>query len=466
MKALPNGTNALWLHYFGIGILYGTLPATMYGYFIGFRGVDAKTYTKVRTSFFIPWTLKFIAGWTSDNVSFVGLRRKPCIYVGWTACTFFLALLSVLRPLFRCSVYSYSIVLTLVSMSYILVDVSVDALMIELAKKEVDSAPGRAQSLAYTFRTLGSMSGTALTGLFMNTTLYGGSMTYGITFEDACLLLSLVSFVMVCTTHNLEESPDRAQRGSMRGTRDVLSTIFALKLVSYQIFGGMLSRAESPAIAMIKKHWAKVEPFHACMSTLIGNSAFVLGLQLGKKVIGIWNWRVLILVTQIVTVAIDAVFQLMTIFAVIRNPFFYSGETFLTEIPDGILFLISTQIIVQITNSDNAGLTFSVFTSCLNLGKSLGVSLSNVLLSSIFAGIRDGENYMSDTSSFRLVVGSTVIACYVSSFLSLFLLSLVPKDRRHVAVISSKSYPAIFYYICILVVTCISVSYWTTFSGV
>ena len=49
-------------------------------------------------------------------------------------------------------------------------------------------------------------------------------------------------------------------------------------------------------------------------------------------------------------------FEFCTIFDVVRNQYFYLGETFLMELPDGVNFVVSTFVIVEMADTGNEGL--------------------------------------------------------------------------------------------------------------
>ena len=81
------------LQYYSVGIIYGGLPATLYGFFIGYMNVPSYVYSTASVIMTMPWSFKFFLGLLNDCVPIMGLRRKPYMCIGWTVCTIFLLIL-------------------------------------------------------------------------------------------------------------------------------------------------------------------------------------------------------------------------------------------------------------------------------------------------------------------------------------------------------------------------------------
>ena len=65
------------LQYFSVGLIYGGLPATLYGFFLGYLAVPAHVYSTVRVIVVLPWSFKFAFGLLNDTRPLLGYRRKP-----------------------------------------------------------------------------------------------------------------------------------------------------------------------------------------------------------------------------------------------------------------------------------------------------------------------------------------------------------------------------------------------------
>ena len=53
-----DGRFGLYAQYFAVGVVYGGLPQTMYGFFLGYLNVDAYVYQTVASLATFPWNFK------------------------------------------------------------------------------------------------------------------------------------------------------------------------------------------------------------------------------------------------------------------------------------------------------------------------------------------------------------------------------------------------------------------------
>ena len=89
---------AYLMQYFSVGLIYGGLPATTYGFLLGYLNVPSYVYSSCGTILTLPWSFKFFMGALNDCVPICGLRRKPYMVFGWALCCAMLILL-YLMPL-------------------------------------------------------------------------------------------------------------------------------------------------------------------------------------------------------------------------------------------------------------------------------------------------------------------------------------------------------------------------------
>ena len=80
--------------YFAVGFMSSGLPATIYGFFIGYLNVPAYVYATAGVITSIPWSFKFLFGMINDCFPILGRRRKPYMCIGWSFCFAMLLILS------------------------------------------------------------------------------------------------------------------------------------------------------------------------------------------------------------------------------------------------------------------------------------------------------------------------------------------------------------------------------------
>lgn len=233
--------------YFSIGIIMGGLPATFYGVFLGYLNVPAYVYATASVVSMLPWSFKFLFGMLNDTVPVQGLQRKPYMILGWCLCAAMLGVLwsQPLPPPYWCiddngkyithhtfddgtkepakpcnpeaakSGGKFALLMMLASLGYIIADVAADGLTVEYARNESRERRGTTQTIAYMVRTFGASSATAFVGFCMNSTLYNGSFSWGLSFNSVCAVFALPAIAMVPISALLVEEPKGKAGGQL-----------------------------------------------------------------------------------------------------------------------------------------------------------------------------------------------------------------------------------------------------------
>ena len=104
---LDDGVATVWqaknlgylMQYWVVGLIYGGLPATIYGFFLGYLSVESYVYSTALQVVTLPWIFKFMLGMLNDCVPlWGGYRRKPYMVIGWAICCGALLLLAFTPP--------------------------------------------------------------------------------------------------------------------------------------------------------------------------------------------------------------------------------------------------------------------------------------------------------------------------------------------------------------------------------
>jgi len=177
----------LYAQYFAVGVVYGGLPQTMYGFFLGYLNVDAYAYAAATTVVALPWSFKFVFGAVNDVCPINGERRRPYIALGWAFCAvalWFLATMPLPEPYWcidedsgryittarhrhdgvkvaaePCNPHAplaggpFALAMMVASFGYCVSDVAADGLTVQLAKKEEEARRGQTQTSVYLVRT-------------------------------------------------------------------------------------------------------------------------------------------------------------------------------------------------------------------------------------------------------------------------------------------------------------------------
>jgi MFS family permease len=209
------------MQYFAVGIVYGGLPSTVYGLFMGYLNVPGYIYATAGVITTLPWSFKFVWGLINDCVPIRGYRRKPYMVIGWLMCAIMLIVLSQypLPAPYYCRDANgeyikgpdvkpcnpdaqnrggeYAMLMCLAALGYVVADVAADGLMVEYARREPEEKRGTTQTMIYLVRTLGMVGAVALVGLCMNGKEYNGTFDWSLSFNQVCGILAVPIILMV-----------------------------------------------------------------------------------------------------------------------------------------------------------------------------------------------------------------------------------------------------------------------------
>lgn len=161
-----------------------------------------------------------------------------------------------------------------------------------------------------------------------------------------------------------------------------------------------------------------------------GQWLFSLGLLITRRYFLNSNWRLMIAGTSVFLNCVDAVFTFCTIFAVVRNQYFFLGQDVLEEIPGAMLFVVSTFVIVEMADDTNGGLIYGLLSTASNLSGTFSSPLSNQIYGLFHPSLSNANNYIYDTPTFRRVVSDGYVLGYiVSTVLTFLLLPLIPNQK-------------------------------------
>jgi hypothetical protein len=201
-------------------------------------------------------------------------------------------------------------------------------------------------------------------------------------------------------------------------------------VVVFQFGSSLISSISTTAGGNVKMHWAGVENLQNQLFSLLGLALFALGLVMVKNHLLNESWRLILAVTSIVLICIDAFFVYLTIFDVVRNQYFYLGETVLYEIPAAANFIVGTFVIVEMAETGTEGVTYGLLTTIANLGSPFGRAIGNQIYRSFSPSLSDANNYIEDTHSFRRVVAYSFILSHGLNLLSLLFLFFLPPQKQ------------------------------------
>lgn len=475
------------LQYFAIGIIYGGLPATIYGLFLGYLSVPGYVYATAGVITTLPWSFKFFFGMLNDCLPICGYRRKPYMVLGWALCCAMLVFLSThtLPEPYYCRNEAgeyikmitnkttgveehappcnpsasekggeYALLMCLAALGYVVADVGADGLMVQYAQREPQATRGKTQTMIYLVRTIGVVFAVALVGLCMNGKEYNGTFDWTLTYNQICGILAIPAGIMVPVSWFLvrEERVNysaatsstadadgtilegggapKTFRSYLKQSWELLSNKAFFYVVLFNFFEPFVGRISTTAGGYVKSEWAGVQNIQNQMFTLVSCLVFAFGLYQVKKRFLNYSWRKMLLITTVILNATDMIIAFLTIFDVVRNQYFYLGESILDEIPAAANFVVGTYIIVEMADVGNEGLTYGLLTTISNLGSPFSRAVGNQIFGAFKHNLSDRQNYVDDTPEFRNAVAYSFAMSYGFSFLALGFLFLLPTQKE------------------------------------
>lgn len=429
--------HALYAQYFAVGVVASALPATLYGFFLNYLAVDAYVYATAAQVIALPWSFKILFGMVNDCCPIKGYRRKPYMVIGWTVCAaalLALALQDMPQPGQRDAAGKLSSVMALAASGYIMADVAADGLTVELAKLEPEATRGTLQSNVYLVRTLGSIVAALLVGLGMNGREYNGEFDWSLSFAQVCGVLAVPAAAMVpvswCSVYEQKRSETRAVRAYLQECYKLLSQKGMFFLAIYSLGHGAVGGIATTASGNVAKVWAGVQVMQAALFGIVGAAIFAAGLQLVKTKLLHTNWRHVIIATTVLLTALDAIFSFLTIYDVVRNQYFYLGETIIVMVPAAARFMVTTLVVVEIAPEGHEGMCYGLLTTLHNLGGPVAQAISNTVFATFTPSLSDAANYVQDSQDIRDAVAVSYGVGYAMGLVALLMLPLLPAQKK------------------------------------
>lgn len=445
------------MQYFAVGLIYGGLPATIYGFFLGYLNVPGYIYATASVVTTMPWSFKVLFGLLNDCLPIRGYRRKPYMVIGWSICFAVLVILSwtpLPEPYYCrgadggldeehiCNEEAqfaggrFAMLMCLAALGYVIADVAADGLMVEFAQREPEEKRGTIQTTIYLVRTLGMVVAVALVGIGMNGKEYQGTFDFSLSYSQVMMVFALPAGVMVPISWFLVQDKP-IQPGQRMSFRKYCSQAWQLvtnkaifAVIMYDFWEALIGRISTTAGGLVKSQWAGVKNFQNQLFTLVSLMVFAYSLHQVKRRFLNYSWRKMLLFTGVILNVLDATLSLLTIYDVVRNQYFYLGEQILDDIPAAANFVVGTFIIVEMADQGNEGLTYGLFTTVSNLGSPFSRAIGNQIFGLFQPNLSDSANYKLDTMQFRHTVAASFLLSYAFSFASFLLLVLLPSQKQ------------------------------------
>ncbi|KAJ0392204.1 hypothetical protein P43SY_008737 [Pythium insidiosum] len=451
----------LLAQYCAIGLVYGTLPGTVYPFMSFYLNMEGTQTMAAYALLSLPWSFKFLFGFISDCFPIMGYRRRPYMLLGWIICVIGLVSLVFIdpgKPYWVKPEYAYDseyimaadkdllgpnitnpsakrggakfiVLLALATFGAIISGVASDAIVCEFAQREPEAVRGTTQTAIYCARTIFQVVANVLSGFFFNGKAYGGDYDFTLSFPQLMLVVTFFVLPLVPITWGC--IPE--QRVAPVNLREYFSDFWELlqsevmyTVMAYQFFSTVFTSSTWVAQAPVMMYWIGVTNLNEKLSGIVGSGVFVATLWMTGRYGLHWDWRYMTGLSTVLCVAIDCTVGLLAVWDIVRNQWFWLGMPIVGLVPNGISFIISTFVVVELAGLGNEGIVYGLVTTVSNLGSPLGRTISRQL-NALFDISNDV--IQTDSNDVRWQVTYTVLIANGMMLLSLCCLVLLPRQK-------------------------------------
>ncbi|EGZ23636.1 hypothetical protein PHYSODRAFT_324827 [Phytophthora sojae] len=286
----------------------------------------------------------------SDCFPVWGYRRRPYMVFGWIFATICLVLMVIFRtgdPYYGDPDLAYVAAANLTSDQIALINedapeagtkfillmifanlgmtmaiAASDGVVIEFAQREPAEVRGSALTMMQVFKQVMSILSSAMVGFGLNGEDFGGSFSGSMGVNaisavcaGAALIATVSSWFFVAET----KEPARSFRDYMHLLFDLLQHRVVYQLIAFRFFYFVFSLMSVTAVSPIESLWAKVEPVNDAISSILAALISAVSLYVIKRYGLTWNWRTIIVITQLSVVFVDCFPTFFTIWDIVSQ---------------------------------------------------------------------------------------------------------------------------------------------------
>lgn len=451
-------TIALLVQYAGVGIVSGALPNLIYPVLQGYLNAEGTIVVSATLLVQLPWSYKVVFGLLSDCFPICGYRRGPYMALGWLLCCGMLLMMAQfpmsepyfgdpsmhnispdrwtqaqrnsINPVAPDTAGQYALPLMIAAFGYLIGEVAADALVMECAQREPLATRGRLQSGIHSLRMIFNAVGALAVAFAFNGPEYGGSFAFSLTFPQMMLVLGLLCLpiapITLLFTHEEPcKAPDLGQY--LVTLWQLLQTRAVYQIAAFKFFSGVFNNVNIVSTSNIKLHWVNATPFNSSVMGIVGTFVYAGTLSVTAKHGLHWDWRLSIALTVVVGVLLDGIMTILVTWDVLRNQWFWLGVPVVGYIPDGVRFIVSNYVVVELIEPGSEGALYGLLTTAANLASPVGRTMAK-LVNARFHVWED--DIVLDSFETRRDVTITIWICYGCKILSLLFLPLLPRQKQ------------------------------------
>ncbi|KAJ0405705.1 hypothetical protein P43SY_007346 [Pythium insidiosum] len=436
----------LLINYFVCGLVQGIARALIYSYFRFYLRLSDRQQQSAFSLLGFGWCFTFVFGYISDCFPIVRRRRKPLMLLGHAlliGLELSVALSTTIEPYYkRGEVFnpdaprqSYRFIIPLIvgSFGHATLSIATEAMMIEHAHRESEHARGRIQLRMYATRYTGELVSMLMVALFCNSEAYGGDFTFSIPATKLFGLLSVFSFLGIyATLYHVEEELTVGRR--RLSSHLIAVWRFMEQRATWQItlFGVLHTFCYAyrfPQQETLYESWLSGDVLLRKLGLAGGSAMHALTfIVLQTDRFRNTSWRRLLVVTVVLSTAMNVAVAALFILDVVRSPTLYIVDLLAYGICNALVWIIRLLCVVEIVEPGYEATCYTIVTAIHNLGPPLATAAA-AMVDKLTHTTR--EAIQDDTHEARRGVATSYGVMFVLRLvLGLALLVFLPNQKR------------------------------------
>jgi len=452
------GTCGLPLGGFFLAFLNSASSSIVYGFFLGYMGLDAYVLLSIQALMKLPQVLLLPFGMMNDCLPIFGYNRKPYFVASWIISGSALLIMS-LRPLpapYYCqkddgsydvmsppcnpSIHDeknwYVFPLFILTAGVQLGVVAGEGLLLEYSQREPLECRGKMKAEFTMVTMAGSLVSSAAVGVFMNGKEYLGTFDWGLSFSGfmtMCLLMVtfLIPICLLCV-HEPKKSTRPSCCTHVKGSWKLVRNKGLSSVLLFAFLAQFFSTITTTAGPMVRSQWAGVKVLQQQLFAMGSMLVMIVATWVYKVYLLQTCWRKAIFIAIVAVTIIDSIPTFLTIFGVVRDQYFFLGEEIASAVPTTALALIYSLMVIELAEPGQEGLCYGLIGTVQHASLPIATALSNQIFGLFKPSLSLLENYVTDTPAFRSTVAWSYVLTYAASLLGMCALPLVPRQKADV----------------------------------
>ncbi|CAK4919526.1 unnamed protein product [Aphanomyces euteiches] len=218
--------------------------------------------------------------------------------------------------------------------------------MVELAQTERQDVRGHTQSWSYIIKYCFASLSMGAVGLAMNGQEYGGTFTWSVPMSTVMWVLSLTVAAVLPAVVVFPDAPPRCVLStSLRAKCNEMFSICTQRAIWqtmwFHYLNAFLSDMQATPSSIVASDWAHVEPINDSIFSMLSAALMALGMAVTNAYFLGTDWRLLVAITTIGIVAVDATVTTLTVYDVVRNEWFFLGAPVVNSLAQGVRFVVT-----------------------------------------------------------------------------------------------------------------------------